>query len=85
MRCCFLVLFLVFPANAIAANAASDQSATIASLTREVEQLRAENERLSARFAALEKRFPSQQKMGVADFGTPPLGASPSVGGKEKQ
>lgn len=31
MRCFFLVLFLVFPVSAIAANATSDQSAAIAS------------------------------------------------------
>jgi histidinol-phosphate/aromatic aminotransferase/cobyric acid decarboxylase-like protein len=85
MRWFFLALFLVFPVSVIAANAVTDQSDAIASLTNEVQQLRAENERLSARLNALERRFPSQQKMGVADFGALPLGANPSVGGRGKQ
>ena len=80
MRCFFLVLFLVLPVSAIAANTASDQSPAIASLTHEVEQLRAENEKLSARISAIEKRLPSQQQTisisdGVADLD----GAAPTL------
>jgi cell division protein FtsB len=85
MRCFFLTLFLVFPAGVFAADAVTDRSAAIASLTREVQQLRKESEELSARLSALEKRFPSQQKMTVTDdFGQPPAGAAPSSDARKK-
>ena len=93
----FLVLFLMFPITAIAADAASDQTnaepsrshsncgkATTEALSlargmiaaedagsernalvcliEAVSRLEAENEKLSARIAAIEKRLPSQQQ-----------------------
>lgn len=59
MRCFILLVFLAFPVSAIAADAARDPSRSIASLTQEIQQLRAENEKLSVRLNTLEKRFPA--------------------------
>jgi cell division septum initiation protein DivIVA len=80
MRCFFLVLLLVFPVSAIAANAESDQSASIASLAHEVQQLQTENQKLSARISVLEKRLPSpRQKISVSDRVSDLDGAAPTV------
>jgi cell division protein FtsB len=68
MRCLIFLVFLAFPSAAIAANSAVDQAATIAALTQDVQELRAENERLSARLTALEKRFPApHQTISITD------------------
>ena len=80
MRCFFLILFLAFPISVMAADAASDKSVSLASLTRDVQQLRAENEKLSARISVLEKRLPSpQQKISVSDRVSDLDGAAPTV------
>ncbi len=80
MRCFFLFLFLVFPVSVIAANAASDQTAAIAALTREVQQLHEENEKLSARIGVLEKRLPSQQQtISISNHVGDLDGAAPTV------
>jgi hypothetical protein len=54
MRCFILLAFLAFPVSAIAANAAADQSAAIAALTHEVQDLRAQNEKIAARLQSIE-------------------------------
>jgi hypothetical protein len=59
MRCFILLVFLALPSAAIAADAAAVQSPAISSLTQKVQQLQEENEKLSARLSALEKRFPA--------------------------
>jgi hypothetical protein len=71
MRCFFLVLLLALPATAIAANTAVDRTDIVETLRQDVQQLRAENQRLADRVEALEKRFPSQhQVLGItANFG----------------
>jgi hypothetical protein len=79
MRCFILLVFLAFPSAAIAADSASAQPDAISSLTKEVQQLRSDNEKLSARITALETRFPAGQKaiMVIERFGQPPI-APPS-------
>ena len=69
----------------MAADAALDQPATIASLAREVQQLRAENEKLSVRISVLEKRLPSQQQtISISNRVGDLDGAAPTVP-KERQ
>ena len=78
MRCLFLFLSLLLPVAAIAADAAPDQSAAVASLTRDVQELRAENEKLSARLSALETRLPAGNKtIGTTDCFENPVPPSP--------
>jgi hypothetical protein len=71
MRYFLLVVLLVLPATAIAANTAADQSGVVEILRQDVQQLRAENQQLAAQVNALEKRFPAQhQVLGItANFG----------------
>jgi hypothetical protein len=80
MRCFFLLCLLVFPSAAIADSASAKPDA-ITSLTQEVQQLRAENEKLSARIKAIEQKFSAGQKViviGDHSFGQPPM-PSPSL------
>ncbi len=63
MRCLFLFLSLLLPVPAIAAVAAPDQSASITALTKDVQELRAQNEKLSARLNDLETRLPAGNKI----------------------
>ncbi len=67
MRCFLLLVFLVFSVPAKAADAASDQSASITALTKDVQELRAQNEKLSARLSAHETRLPVGNKTIATD------------------
>lgn len=80
MRSFILLVFLAFPFAALAADAARDTSGSIASLTQEVQQLRTENEKLSARLSAIENRLSSpQQKISISNRVVDLDGTAPSV------
>ena len=74
MRCVLVLLLLAFPVTATAADTAPDQSPIIALLTNEVQQLRAENEKLSARLYSIEAKLSAQPKLGFVEHVDDPVG-----------